>query len=90
MSLEVEIYTTNQCPYCVKAKALFQRKGVTSYQEINVEQNPELRQLMMDRAGGRRTVPQIFINGQHVGGCDDLYALDSEGKLDLLLAAHSS
>lgn len=80
----VEIYTTSICPYCVRAKALLQRKGV-SYREINVEVEPDLRDAMVERAGGRRTVPQIFIGEQHVGGCDDLYALDRRGELDRLL-----
>jgi glutaredoxin 3 len=82
--LKIEIYTTTICPYCVKAKALFVKKNVP-YTEINVEKDDDLRQSMMDRANGRRTVPQIFINDTHVGGCDDLYALDAAGKLDTLL-----
>jgi glutaredoxin 3 len=82
--MTIEIYTTKICPYCVKAKALFQKKGVT-YKEVDVSEDDALRQKMMERAGGRRTVPQIFINNEHIGGCDDLYALDQEGKLDPLL-----
>lgn len=81
---DVEIYTTRVCPYCVRAKALFQRKGV-AYREIDVSADADLRQAMVERAGGRKTVPQIFIDGTHVGGCDDLYALDSAGKLDPML-----
>lgn len=81
----IEIYTTNVCPYCVRAKDLLKRKGQT-YTEINVEDDI-LRAAMMQRAGGRRSVPQIFINDHHVGGCDDLYALEKAGKLDGLLAA---
>lgn len=82
----IEIYTTAICPYCVRAKSLLDRKGV-SYTEIDVGMDADKRAEMMDRAGGRRTVPQIFINGQHVGGSDDLHALDAEGRLDPLLAA---
>ena len=82
---KVEIYTTPTCPYCAVAKALLKRKGVT-YQETDVSRDPAIRVAMTQRAGGRRTVPQIFINGQHVGGSDDLHALDAQGKLDGLLA----
>ena len=81
---EVEIYTTPICPYCVRAKALFNKKGV-SYKEIDVAGDPALRDAMIKRAGGKRTVPQIFINGQHVGGSDDLYALERRGELDQIL-----
>jgi len=82
----ITIYTTTYCPYCVRAKDLLKRKGVSNFTEINVEDDAE-RAKMIDRAGGRRTVPQIFIGETHVGGCDDLYALDKAGKLDGLLAA---
>ena len=82
----IEIYTTPTCPYCAAAKALLKRKGVT-YQETDVSRDPAIRVAMTQRAGGRRTVPQIFINGQHVGGSDDLHALDHQGKLDALLSA---
>lgn len=82
----VEIYTTRTCPYCVAAKELLQAKGV-AFSETDVGANPDLRQQMMQRANGRHTVPQIFIGGVHVGGCDDLYALDAEGKLDPMLEA---
>lgn len=81
----VTIYTTSICPYCHRAKQLLSRKGV-AYDEIDVGANPELREEMMDRAGGRHTVPQIFIGDAHVGGCDDLHALDRAGRLDPLLA----
>jgi glutaredoxin 3 len=81
----ITIYTTSVCPYCVRAKDLLKRKGQT-YTEINVEDDAE-RAKMMERSGGKRSVPQIFINSTHVGGCDDLYALDKAGKLDALLAA---
>lgn len=81
----VEIYTTPTCPYCAMAKRLLQKKGV-AYAEIDVSRDPSLREAMTQRALGRRTVPQIFIGGTHVGGCDDLYALEDAGKLDPLLA----
>jgi glutaredoxin 3 len=82
----VEIYTTPVCPYCHAAKRLLQKKGV-SFTEIDVSRDPTLRAAMTQRALGRRTVPQIFVGGTHVGGCDDLYALEDAGKLDPLLAA---
>jgi glutaredoxin 3 len=82
----VEIYTTPICPYCHAAKRLLQKKGV-AFAEIDVSRDPALREAMVQRAKGRRTVPQIFVGEVHVGGCDDLYALDSAGKLDPLLAA---
>ncbi|MFZ0097008.1 MAG: glutaredoxin 3 [Gemmobacter sp.] len=82
----VEIYTTPTCPYCQAAKRLLARKGVT-YSEIDVSGDPALRAAMTQRAGGRRTVPQIFVGEVHVGGCDDLHALEDAGKLDPLLAA---
>lgn len=78
---DIEIFTTQVCPYCVRAKRLFDKKGV-SYREIDVSTDAELRESMTARAGGRRTVPQIFIDGEHIGGCDDLYALDAQGGLD--------
>lgn len=81
----VEIYTTPICPYCHAAKRLLQNKGV-AYAEIDVSRDLRLREAMIQRAKGRRTVPQIFIGDQHVGGCDDLHALDHAGKLDPLLA----
>jgi glutaredoxin 3 len=81
---KITIYTTSICPYCVRAKALFDRKGLT-YEEINVEEQQE-RDKMVIKAGGRRTVPQIFIGSVHVGGCDDLYALEKEGKLAGILS----
>ena len=79
----IVIYTTSVCPYCVRAKALFDRKGL-KYDEINVEEMQE-RNRMIEKAGGRRTVPQIFIGSLHVGGYDDLYALEKDGKLDEIL-----
>jgi glutaredoxin 3 len=81
----VEIYTTPICPYCLAAKRLLTKKNV-SFTEIDVSTDPTLRSRMTERAGGRRTVPQIFIGGRHVGGCDDLHALDADGKLDPMLA----
>ncbi|GHC29832.1 MULTISPECIES: glutaredoxin 3 [Gemmobacter] len=81
----VEIYTTPTCPYCLAAKRLLTRKGA-AFTEIDVSRDPDLRAAMTDRANGRRTVPQIFIGGQHVGGSDDIHALDHDGKLDALLA----
>ncbi len=80
---KITIYTTSVCPYCVRAKALFDRKSL-KYEEVNVEDHQE-RDKMIEKAGGRRTVPQIFIGSVHVGGCDDLYALEKEGKLDEIL-----
>lgn len=81
---KVEIYTTAVCPYCVRAKSLLQKKNQT-YEEIDVSSNPMTREHMIERAGGRRTVPQIFINDAHIGGSDDLYALEQKGELDALL-----
>lgn len=83
---KVEIYTKMTCPYCIRAKMLLQQKGVEP-DEIPVDFGGDRRQEMINRAGGRMTVPQIFINGRHVGGCDDLFELESAGKLDDLLAA---
>ncbi|MEO0348304.1 MAG: glutaredoxin 3 [Pseudomonadota bacterium] len=85
MSAKVEIYTIPTCPYCNLAKALLKEKNV-DYQEIDVAGDNDLRAKMVERAGGRRTVPQIFINDQHIGGNDDLQALNRDGKLDSLLA----
>jgi len=83
---DITIYTTPVCPYCVRAKELLKRKGQSNFKEIDVSASDEVRADMMSKSGGKRSVPQIFINGTHVGGCDDLYALDSAGKLDALLA----
>ncbi|WP_294929033.1 glutaredoxin 3 [uncultured Paracoccus sp.] len=82
---KVEIYTTPTCPFCHRAKALLNQKGA-AFQEIDVAGNSDLRAAMTQRAGGRRTVPQIFIDDRHIGGSDDLRALESQGKLDALLA----
>ena len=81
----VEIYTTPTCPYCHAAERLLQKKGI-AYTETDVSRDPDLREAMVQRAGGRRTVPQIFVGGVHVGGSDDLHALEHAGKLDPLLA----
>ncbi|ABC21542.1 glutaredoxin 3 [Rhodospirillum rubrum] len=81
----VEIFTTPSCPYCRRAKALLGDKGV-AYREIDVSGDPRLREEMTRRAGGRSTVPQIFIDGRALGGCDDIHALDRLGKLDGLLS----
>ena len=78
---KVELYTTMWCPFCARAKALLERKGV-AYTEIDIMEQPSRRGEMVQRAGGRSTVPQIFINGEHIGGSDDLAALDRGGGLD--------
>lgn len=80
----VKMYTTATCPYCIRAKQFLKSMGVENIEEIRVDAQPELRQHMMQLTG-RRTVPQIFIGGQHVGGCDDLLALDARGGLMPLL-----
>jgi len=81
---DVKIYTTALCPYCYRAKGLLEAKGI-DFTEIDVTFSPSLRREMVDLAGGRTSVPQIWINGEHVGGSDDLYDLEAEGKLDDLL-----
>lgn len=80
----ITLYTTRTCPFCIRAKALLHEKNA-AYTEIDVGADPALRAQMTQRANGRRTVPQIFIGERHVGGCDDLFALDRDGKLDSLL-----
>ena len=82
---KVEIYTWRTCPFCVRAKALLDGKGVT-YTEYSVDGDEAARDAMAARGDGRRSVPQVFINDQHMGGCDDLHALERAGKLDVLLA----
>ncbi|MEQ1556669.1 MAG: glutaredoxin 3 [Gallionella sp.] len=82
---KVLMYCTAVCPYCVRAEQLLQRKGVTEIEKIRVDLEPELRLAMMEKTG-RRTVPQIYINDQHIGGFDDLAALEHAGKLTPLLA----
>ena len=86
---ETTIYTTRTCPFCIRAKQLLTEKGV-DFTEIDVGTQPELRAEMTQRAGGRRTVPQIFIGETHVGGCDDLFALERDGRLDPLLAGRAA
>lgn len=82
---QVTMYSTQVCPYCVMAEKLLQRKGVPNLEKILIDQDPAQREVMMTRTG-RRTVPQIYIGETHVGGYDDLVALDRAGKLDPLLA----
>ncbi|MEM8622241.1 MAG: glutaredoxin 3 [Pseudomonadota bacterium] len=84
-SAGVEIYTTPICPYCMMAKRLLNRKNIP-FSEVNVMGNRTAKAEMMERANGGHTVPQIFIGGRHVGGCDDLYALEEAGSLDPLLS----
>lgn len=81
----VVMYMKPTCPYCQRAAELLDEKGA-HVESINIMREPERREEMMAKAGGRTTVPQIFIGGQHIGGCDDLYALEDAGKLDALLA----
>lgn len=83
---KVEIYTKGYCPFCHRAKALLANKGV-QYTEYAIDMQPELREQMIARANGGYTVPQIFIDDQHIGGCDDMYALEANNRLDELLAA---
>ena len=83
---KVEIYTKGYCPYCHRAKALLDSKGV-SYTEYSLDQHPELRDEMISRSSGGYTVPQIFINSKHIGGCDDMFALEYQQKLDELFVA---
>ena len=82
---KVVMYSTAVCPYCVRAEQLLHRKGVVEIEKIRVDLQPELRAAMMKRTG-QRTVPQIYINGEHIGGYDDLASLNHAGKLDALLA----
>jgi glutaredoxin 3 len=81
---KIVMYSTGWCPYCSRARELLESKGI-DFEEIDVEARPEARTEMMARSGGRRTVPQIFIGPLHVGGCDDLHALEASGRLDTLL-----
>jgi glutaredoxin 3 len=82
---DIVMYSTTFCPYCERARSLLSRKGV-SFREIKVDDEPAQRAVMLQKSGGRRTVPQIFIGERHVGGFDDLYALDRAGELDPLLS----
>ncbi len=83
---KVLMYSTAVCPFCVRAEQLLTRKGVKEIEKVRVDLDPARREEMMERTG-RRTVPQIYIGDTHVGGCDDLYELEHQGKLDPLLAA---
>jgi glutaredoxin 3 len=85
MAAQVEIYTWSTCPFCMRAKSLLNQKGV-DFTEYVIDGDEEARDKMAQRANGGRSVPQIFINDQHIGGCDDIHALEAEGKLDPLLA----
>lgn len=80
---DIVMYSTGWCPYCERARALLERKGLP-FREVKVDEDPAERQAMLTRSGGRRTVPQIFVDDQHVGGFDELYALEKSGKLDEL------
>lgn len=81
---QIIVYSKSTCPFCARAKALLTRKGA-AFTEIDILQQPEERAVMIERAGGRTTVPQIFIGDRHIGGCDDLHELDYDGKLEPLL-----
>ena len=83
---KIEIYTTTICPFCHAAKKLLKEKGV-SFSEVSLTKEPHLRDRMVERASGGRTVPQIFIDDTHIGGCEDLFALDAKGGLDPLLGS---
>ncbi len=83
---KVLMYSTAVCPFCVRAEQLLKRKGVTEIEKVRVDLDPDRREEMM-RKTGRRTVPQVYIGATHVGGCDELYELERQGKLDSLLAA---
>jgi len=85
---EIEIYTQDWCGYCARAKQLLERKGV-AFREIDAPHGTPERDQAMQRSGGRTTMPQIFIDGSHVGGCDELVALDRAGKLDAMLAGRA-
>ncbi|HYW17960.1 MAG TPA: glutaredoxin 3 [Nodularia sp. (in: cyanobacteria)] len=86
MAANVEIYTWSTCPFCIRAKSLLNKKGV-GFTEYCIDGDEAERAKMSERANGRRSLPQIFINDYHVGGCDDIHALESQGKLDELLAS---
>jgi glutaredoxin 3 len=85
----VTMYATAVCPFCIRAEQLLRSKGVTEIEKIRIDQDPAQRDLMMERTG-RRTVPQIYIGEQHIGGCDDLYALDRAGGLEPLLKGQAA
>lgn len=86
MAANVEIYTWSSCPFCIRAKGLLDKKAI-EYTEYCIDGDETARSKMSQRANGRRSLPQIFINDRHIGGCDDLYALNAQGRLDPLLAA---
>jgi glutaredoxin 3 len=89
MAATVEIYTWSMCPFCIRAKALLNKKGV-SFKEYCIDGDEAARDAMAKRSRGRRSLPQIFINEQHIGGCDELHDLEYEGRLNLLLEAKSA
>ncbi|BAZ28751.1 glutaredoxin [Cylindrospermum sp. NIES-4074] len=89
MAAKVEIYTWRTCPFCIRAKNLLMNKEV-DFIEYSIDGDEVARAKMAQRANGRRSLPQIFINDEHVGGCDDIHALDRQGKLDELLVASNS
>jgi glutaredoxin 3 len=84
MAANVEIYTWSRCPFCIRAKGLLKQKGI-DFTEYCIDGDEQARAKMAQRANGRRSVPQIFINDQHIGGCDDIHDLEAQGKLDPLL-----
>ena len=84
MTAKVEIYTWSSCPFCIRAKGLLDKKGV-EYTEYSIDGDEEARAKMRARANGRSSVPQIFIDDRHIGGCDDIYALEAQGELQALL-----
>ncbi len=86
MTAKVEIYTWSTCPFCLRAKSLLNKKGV-NFTEYSIDGDEDARAKMSQRANGRRSVPQIFINNNHIGGCDDIHGLDRQGKLDKMLAS---
>jgi glutaredoxin 3 len=85
MARRVEIYSSMLCGFCYRAKKLLEKKGV-AFEEFDVMLSPGKRQEMIQRSGGRTSVPQIFVDGQHLGNCDEIYALEAQGKLDVILA----
>lgn len=86
---EIDVYTTPYCPFCIRAKALLDNKGA-AFTEIDLMTQPDRRQEMVERSNGGYTVPQIFIDGAHIGGCDELYALERSGGLDPLLQSKAA
>ena len=89
MSANVEIYTWTYYPFCIRAKALLEKKGV-NFQEYCIDGDNAAREKMVQRANGKSSLPQIFINDSHIGGCDDIHALDAQGELDNLLSSSST